>query len=188
MRHKEFYEYGLLPGVHYVTVDSAADIPAKVKWLREHDEYARAVGAAGRARMAALDVGAVTDFMAELLLQYSTRQTFKVKPTAGAVRMECEDDLWRHYAIWRGAENRYMRGDNGTCVHPPAPNATLGPPGWGGSYIGSKPRCSASHDLSKKAQPTACDPKKPFATGESFEPWGRFPKPHPDDKGRWADV
>ena len=28
--HKEFYEYGLLPGVHYVTVPTAADVPAMV--------------------------------------------------------------------------------------------------------------------------------------------------------------
>ena len=138
MRHKEFYEYGLLPGVHYVTVDSAADIPAKVKWLREHDEYARAVGAAGRARMAALDVGAVTDFMAELLLQYSTRQTFKVKPTAGAVRMECEDDLWRHYARDAGFLKHFRSEDNATCVRPISP--PFRPPGWGGAYNGSKVR------------------------------------------------
>ena len=29
-----FYEYGLLPGVHFVTVDTAADVPAMVKYLR----------------------------------------------------------------------------------------------------------------------------------------------------------
>ena len=39
----------------------------QVKWLRENDEYARAVAEAGRARMAALDLPAVTDFMSELL-------------------------------------------------------------------------------------------------------------------------
>ena len=31
MRHKEFYEYGLLPGVHYVTVPTANDVPAMVE-------------------------------------------------------------------------------------------------------------------------------------------------------------
>ena len=84
MRHKEFYEYGLLPGVHYHAVDTAAEVPAAVKWLREHDEYARAVAAAGRARMSALDEPALTDFVAELLTQYSTRQSFKVAPLPGA--------------------------------------------------------------------------------------------------------
>ena len=52
MRHKEFYEYGLLPGVHYVAVDSSADVPAMVRWLQKNDDYARAVGEAGRARSA----------------------------------------------------------------------------------------------------------------------------------------
>ena len=40
-----------------------------MRWLRKNDDYARAVAAAGRARMASLDVGAVTDFMAEVLKQ-----------------------------------------------------------------------------------------------------------------------
>ena len=33
MRHREFYEYGLLPGVHYVAVDTARDVPKTVRWL-----------------------------------------------------------------------------------------------------------------------------------------------------------
>ena len=69
MRHKEFYEYGLLSGVHYVSVDTASDVPAMVRWLRRNDEYARSVAMAGRARMASLDAGALADFMAELLTQ-----------------------------------------------------------------------------------------------------------------------
>ena len=40
--------YGLLPGVHYVTVPTAADVPAMVKSLRANDSYARAVAQAGR--------------------------------------------------------------------------------------------------------------------------------------------
>ena len=75
--------------------------------------------------------------------------------------------------------------DNSTCVHLPKPGQTLGPPGWGGSYAGSKPRCLASHDLGPKAQPDACRREKPFATGESFEPWGAFPKMHLDNKEGW---
>ncbi|EOD14633.1 hypothetical protein EMIHUDRAFT_197105 [Emiliania huxleyi CCMP1516] len=86
MRHKEFYEYGLLPGVHYHAVDTAAEVPAAVKWLRANDEYARAVAEAGRARMASLDEAAVTGFMAELLTQYSKRQSFRVAPQPGAAQ------------------------------------------------------------------------------------------------------
>ena len=36
--------------------------------------------------------------MAELLTGYAKRQRFAPKPLAGAVRIECEDDLWRHYS------------------------------------------------------------------------------------------
>ena len=32
MRHQEFYEHGLLAGVHYVAVDRASDVPAMVRW------------------------------------------------------------------------------------------------------------------------------------------------------------
>jgi len=185
MRHKEFYEFGLLPGVHYVAVDTAKDVPAMVRWLRQNDDYARAVAAAGRARMSSLNVGAVTDFMAELLTQYASRQAFRVEPLAGAVRIECEDDLWRHYALSMGWARAYMKEDNGTCVHPPPPGATLGPPGWGGAYRGSKPRCIASHDLGPKAQPFACNFSHPFSTAESWEPEGVFPKPHPANRENW---
>ena len=55
MAHKEFYEYGLLPGVHYVSVPTADDVPAMVRWLKAHDSYARGVARAGRERLAALD-------------------------------------------------------------------------------------------------------------------------------------
>ena len=70
------------------------------------------------------------------------------------------------------------------CVHPPEPSATLGPPGWGGSYAGSKPRCYASHDLGPRAQPDACNYDKPYSASESFEPYGKWPKPHPLDQQR----
>jgi len=46
----------------------------------------------------------------------------------------------------------YYSQDNNTCVHEIPKEAKLGPPGWGGAYAGSKPRCLASHDLNIKAQ------------------------------------
>ena len=52
--------YGLLSGVHYVSVEKATDVPAMVRWLQQHDDYARAVARAGRARMASLDVAEVS--------------------------------------------------------------------------------------------------------------------------------
>ena len=71
MQHKEFYEYGLIPGVHYVSVDTAADVPAMVRYLQQHDSYARAVAAAGRARMSTLDGDGIASFYAELFKQYA---------------------------------------------------------------------------------------------------------------------
>ena len=81
---------------------------------------------------------------------------------------------------------QYLMEDNATCLHPPPAGAVLGPPGWGGAYRGSKPRCTASHDLAPIAQPEACNYAKPFSFAESWEPWDRFPKPHPRDTQHWA--
>jgi hypothetical protein len=187
MRHKEFYEYGLLPGVHYVTVDSSEEIPEMVRWLRANDGYAQAVAQAGRARMEALGAAALSDFMRELLSQYSKRLKFKVTVQPGAVRIDCEDDLWRHYALDRVWLARYLTQDNSSCVHSPLNGAApLGPPGWGGAYRGSKPRCYASHDRSPAAQPHACDFESPFSTSESFEPDGVWPRAHPRNKDGWG--
>ncbi len=189
MRHKEFYELGLLPGVHYVVADTVQDVPKVVKWLRANDDYARAVALAGRARMTALDVGAVTDFMAELLRAYAKRLVPRVvRPQPGAVQMDCEDDLWRHYMLSRGEFLDYKMEDNATCVHPPKAGEVLKAPGWGGAYKGSKPRCSAGHDLLPRAQPEACDFDKPFSTSESFAPWGEFPVPHPKSREGWGQF
>ena len=47
-------------------------MPAMVRWLKRNDGYARAIAAAGRARLAALDVKALTDFFAELLTEVNT--------------------------------------------------------------------------------------------------------------------
>ena len=185
MRHKEFYEYGLLPGVHYVAVDRVHHVPAMVRWLRQNDDYARAVAQAGRARMSSLDAGGLSDFMAELLRQYARRLRFHVRPQPGAVLVECEDDLWRHYALSRPWLDAYLTQDNSTCVHPPRSGELLHGPGWGGAYRGSKPRCYASHDRSPGAQPHACDWNKPYATSESWEPDGTFPKPHPSNRDGW---
>ena len=101
--------------LHYVAVDTAEDVPAMVRWLKEHDDYARAVALAGRARMATLTTDAVADFTAELLTQYSRLQLFRVSPSPGAVRINCEDDLWRHYARDAPWMNHYLNMDNATA-------------------------------------------------------------------------
>lgn len=156
MAHKEFYEYGLISGVHYVTAQTAAEVPALVAYLKSHDAYARSVAHAGRARMAMLDIRAIAAFNAELFRQYATRQRFRVKPLAGAVRIECEDDLWRHYARDPNFLRHYKVEDNATCIH--KISGPFKPPGYGGAYNGSKVRCVASHDLRQMAQPMMCTP------------------------------
>ena len=83
MTHKEFSEYGLRPGVHYVYAATAADVPATVRYLRKNDAYARAVAAAGRARVGSLSVEGVAHFFGELFTQYSSLQRFKVRPQPG---------------------------------------------------------------------------------------------------------
>jgi len=191
MSHQEFYELGLLPGVHYVSVPDATAVPAMVRWLREHDTYARAVAMAGRARMAALNTDAVADYMAELLKQYAGLQRFRTSVSPGAVHIRCEDDLWRHYARDPFWLNNYLMYDNATCTKPITAGTPLGPPGWGGSYAGSKPRCVASHDLRSFAQPDICSSrggKPPFQPGTSFAPFDAFPLPStsPEEKYDWA--
>jgi len=188
MSHKEFYEHGLLPGVHYVSVPTANDVPAMVEMLRRNDSYARAVAQAGRARMSALDSAEASKFLAELLTGYSKLQTFKVRPHPGSARIDCEDDLWRHYARETWFLGKYLMRDNATCIHPIRPSASLGPPGWGGAYNGSKVRCVASHDLLPHAQPDACKKYTRWLGGTSFAPWDAFPSAHPEDRTRWRDI
>jgi hypothetical protein len=180
--HKEFYEYGLLPGVHYVSVPTAADVPAMVRHLKAHDAYARAVARAGRERIASLDNAALDDFMAELLTRYASLQKFAPKPQPGAVRIDCEDDLWRHYSREGWFSQKFLTQDNSTCIHPIPQGKVLSAPGWGGAYNYSKVRCVASHDLRKIAQPTACLKYERWLGGESFEPYSAFPTMHPGCK------
>ena len=90
--------------------------------------------------MASVDVDGVSDFMAELLRQYAARQNYAVRPQPGAVEVNCEDDLWRHYArdpYWMA---HYLTLDNTTCITPVAADTRLEAPGWGGAYSGSNVR------------------------------------------------
>ena len=100
--------------------------------------------------------------------------------------------LWRHYALSKPWAQAYMMEDNATCIRPIPPGTALGPPGWGGAYAGSKPRCYASHDLNKIAQPEACSkagepPNTGFQPGTSFEPYGKFPWAHPRERRMWTE-
>ena len=132
---------------------------------------------AGRARLATLDTAAITDFMSTLLRGYAKLQTFKVRPAAGAVRIDCEDDLWRHYGRDANFVRHFVMEDNGTCIHPIAKGTRLAGPGWGGAYAGSKVRCAASHDLRSFAQPDACKQYARWLGGTSFAPYDALHEP-----------
>ena len=45
--NKEFFEHQLLPGVHYVSVREATDVPRVVRELEENKSRARSIAAAG---------------------------------------------------------------------------------------------------------------------------------------------
>ena len=105
-----------------------------------------------------------------------------VRPAKGSAPIDCEDDLWRHYARDRPFLHHFSTQDNATCVHPIPPGEALGPPGWGGAYRGSKVRCVASHDLRHFAQPDACTEYKEWLGGTSFAGWDEFPITHPKDR------
>lgn len=86
--------------------------------------------------------------------RYAARQGFKVRRQPGSVNIECEDDLWRHYALSKGWAEGYMMHDNSTCVHPPKPGEKLGAPPRLQRLLAppfSPPRCPRSH--SHRAQP-----------------------------------
>ena len=127
----------------------------------------------------------VTDFQAELLTQYSRLQNFRVTPAPGSVRIECEDDLWRHYSLDRFFMSHFLTEDNSTCIHPIAPGTPLSAPGWGGAYAGSKVRCVAAHDQRPFAQPDHCSRYHP---GTSFVPFDAFPTAHPKDPTDWRKT
>ena len=71
--------------------------------------------------MASLTVDAVADFTAELLRQYAAKQLFQPTVGAGAVKVNCEDDLWRHYARDPGWMALYLMED---APHLISPNLT----------------------------------------------------------------
>merc|ERR1712050_17768 len=123
--------------------------------------------------------------MAELLRQYAAKQAFTVRAQPGSVEINCEDDLWRHYARDPGWMGHYLTLDNSTCINPIPPDAVLGSPGWGGAYKGSKVRCVASHDQRTIAQPYACTDERgmmAFQPGTSFQPFDAFLSAHLKDR------
>lgn len=159
MPNREFFERQLLPGLHYVAVKEAQDVPAAVERLEKNPRRAAAIAARGTRRMARFDMEAVTDYVAHLIREYATRLRYNVKRVKRSEEIRCEDDLYHHYD-YNGALLKYKTSDNATCLTPPASPRNSG--GGGGSGDASGVRygervpipCDVAFDL--KEVPEAC--------------------------------
>jgi len=154
MNNREFFERQLLPGVHYIAVREAREIPAVVRRLEADPAWAQGIASRGTRRMERFDMDAVTDYVAHVLRQYATRLQFAATRQEGTVEIGCEDDLYRHYDF-NGGLQKFITEDNSTCLTPPEPGAALEPPGWGGTHKGEvEIPCDVANDL--KEVPGAC--------------------------------
>lgn len=97
MPNREFFERQLLPGVHYVAVEEAKDVPAAVEMLEGNPRVAANIAARGTRRMARFDMDAVTGYVAHLIRAYAKRQRFDVVRLENTLEVRCEDDLYHHY-------------------------------------------------------------------------------------------
>ena len=167
--NKEFFEHQLLPGVHYVSVREATDVPRVVREMEENKSRARSIAAAGTRRMAAFNADAVYDYVATVLTEYASRMTFEPKRSPGSFEVSCEDDLYRHYDH-DGGMARFLTEDNSTCLdwgeEGAKTAATIGAPGWGGSYDPDEGRipCEVANDV--KEVPDKCP-------GVRWAGWGK---------------
>ena len=169
MPNREFFERQFLPGVHYVAVAEAKDIPEMVKKLEANPKLAASIAARGTRRMLRFDMEAVTDYVAHLIREYAKRQRFNVKRLENTVEIRCEDDLYHHYDH-NGGLKRYITEDESTCIAPWPSNGTSGGRGagdGGGSEVGGRERvpipCDVAFDL--KEVPDACP-------GMKWHGWG----------------
>ncbi|KAG8462603.1 hypothetical protein KFE25_010428 [Diacronema lutheri] len=145
----EFWQSQLVPGVHFMQVPTAQDVPALLRRLRSDpaaEAHARRIGEAGAERMGALTINEVATYCTKLLHGYAKRLAFKPAPIEGAVEVNCVDDLWRHYdkderAPWF---LKMLTHDNASCIRPPQPPFVA--PGYGGAYRGSRVTCHAANN------------------------------------------
>ncbi len=154
----EFFEHQFVPNVHYVAVETVAEVPDMIRRLQADPAYAESIARAGQQRMAAMDTDEVAHYCLSMLKAYASAQKFKPKRDPRSWEVNCEDDLVRHYDRGAMLAGRYITQDNSSCLRPPRPNEPLGPPGWGGAYRGTHPPCLASHDLSAKEEVGVCTP------------------------------
>ena len=133
---REFYEHGLEPEVHFVSVDNVEDIPAAVEALNADPAKARRIAEAGRARMSRMGQDAVRRYVRDMLVGYAALQRFVPKVGPKSVRIACEDDLHRRY----GRED-FVGEDNSTCAGGMVGDDTSVGPGFGGAFDGTNVPC-----------------------------------------------
>ena len=153
----EFFERQFLPGIHYAPVDTVDELPDAIKRLQADDSFARGIALAGQERMAQMDVHEVTHYCYQMLKAYAKLQRFKPVRDPRSWEVNCEDDLVRHYDRDGTLTPKYVTEDNSTCLRPPQKGETLGPPGWGGAYKGTKVPCLAAHDIHAPLEKGVCD-------------------------------
>jgi len=187
----EFFEHQFLPGVHYVQVDTVEEVPAAIRTLQADPAYAKGIATAGYERMAQMDVEEVAHYCYQMMKAYAAMQKFVPKRDPRSWEVNCEDDMVRHYDRGTELRQRYVVGDNSSCLRPPPAGAPLSAPGWGGAYAGSHPPCLSSHDLSAKEEVGVCTPGTPqhSYSGRHDGPDWDFPEAYkggalPD----WTDV
>jgi len=164
MNNREFFERQFLPGVHYLAVRTAKEIPALVVRLERDRAWGEAIAARGTRRMRRFDMDAVTDYVAHVLREYAKRQAFNVRRQEGTAEVGCEDDLYRHYDH-NGGLRKYITEDNSTCLAPPLPFSSIAAPAWGGTYTEEVLiPCEVSNDL--KEVPGVCP-------GLEWPGWGK---------------
>jgi hypothetical protein len=151
-----------IPGVHYIQVDTVEEVPDMIRQLQAAPAYAKAIAAAGYARMAQMDTDEVAHYCYQFMRHYAALQRFKPVRDPRSWEVNCEDDLVRHYDRGGSISPLYLLKDNSSCLRPPAADAVLSAPGWGGAYAGTHPPCLASHDLSAKEEAGVCTPGQPM--------------------------
>jgi len=152
----EFFEGHFIPGIHYASVDTVEEVPAMIRRLQADPAWAESMARAGQAQISSLDTREVAHYCYQMLKAYAAMQRFVPKRDPRSWEVNCEDDMVRHYDRGSMLQNLYLVQDNSSCLRPPAADAPIVAPHYGGSYAGSHPPCLASHDLSAPAEVGVC--------------------------------
>ena len=65
--NREFFESQVLPGTHYYSVRTMAEVPVAVRHLRAHPQLARTIASAGASRTRPVDANVTPGFESKTL-------------------------------------------------------------------------------------------------------------------------